>query len=266
MTTAPGTGRRWQRPGGQYVENNFFGTVDAHGAQIGIINLGAAAEPDPPGSIRDAAIALFDDPAPPATDKPSTPGAWLDPRAGIVPARHRPEISELVAWCRSEPGPVARLMCAAGGQGKTHLAIGLCAALAASPEPERRRLRRRDRPWLAGFVRLPALSWQSCDRAERARWLRLVAPRRSVGVWFIYRFPSVYDNSKAERDLGFRTTVPLVETFRRQIRWMEEVGQCPPVDKDPCEECLLQAWKAGDERIDDPRWVDFNPWGNDTEN
>jgi nucleoside-diphosphate-sugar epimerase len=99
-----------------------------------------------------------------------------------------------------------------------------------------------------------------------SRWLRLVAPRRSVGVWFIYRFPSVYDNTKAERDLGFRTAVPLVETFRRQIRWMEEVGQCPPVDKDPCEECLLRAWKAGDERIDDPRWVDFNPWGNNTEN
>jgi nucleoside-diphosphate-sugar epimerase len=97
-------------------------------------------------------------------------------------------------------------------------------------------------------------------------WLRLVAPRRSLGVWFIYRFPSIYDNSKAERDLDFRTTVPLVETFRRQIRWMEETGVIRSVAEDPCEDCLLQAWKAGHERIDDRRWVDFNPWGNNTEN
>lgn len=46
-----------------------------------------------------------------------------------------------------------------------------------------------------------------------SEWLRNVAPRRSVGVWFIYRFPSIYDNTKAERDLGFATTVPLVETL-----------------------------------------------------
>ena len=246
MTTAPGTGRRWQRPGGQYVENNFFGTVDAHGAQIGIINLGAAAEPDPPGSIRDAAIALFDDPAPPATDKPSTPGAWLDPRAGIVPARHRPEISELVAWCRSEPGPVARLMCAPGGQGKTHLAIGLCAALAASPEPERRRLRRRDRPWLAGFVRLPA-SWQYCDRAERARWLRLVAAIRAVpalgvtGALLVVDYPDGHQEfvqqlvyEAIEAAAGARLRVLLLA--RAEPDWWRNIADIAPagtVDPEP---------------------------------
>ena len=99
-----------------------------------------------------------------------------------------------------------------------------------------------------------------------SEWLRKVAPRRSVGVWFIYRFPSVYDNAKAERDLGFATTVPLVETLRRQIRWMEDSGTLRRVDEDPCEDCLLEAWRAGGDHIDDPRWVDFNPWGNKTEN
>jgi nucleoside-diphosphate-sugar epimerase len=97
-------------------------------------------------------------------------------------------------------------------------------------------------------------------------WLRTVAPRRSVGVWFIYRFPSVYDNRKAERDLGFATTVSLTETFSRQIRWMEEAGALRSVDEDPCEACLIDAWRAGADRIDDPRWVDANPWGNHTEN
>jgi len=99
-----------------------------------------------------------------------------------------------------------------------------------------------------------------------SEWLRKVAPRRSLGVWFIYRFPSVYDNAKAERDLGFATTVPLVETFRRQIRWMEDSGTLRGVDDEPCEDCLLDAWRAGNDRIADPRWVDANPWGNHTEN
>jgi len=100
-----------------------------------------------------------------------------------------------------------------------------------------------------------------------SRWLRQVAPRRSLGVWFIYRFPSVYDNSKAERDLGFRTTVPLVETFRRQIAWMESAGTLRSVAQEPCEDVLLEAWKAGREWLgSDPRWVDANPWGNHPEN
>ena len=97
-------------------------------------------------------------------------------------------------------------------------------------------------------------------------WLREVAPRRSVGIWFIFRFPSVYDNAKAERDLGYRTTVPLVETFRRQLAWMEHTGALRGVDDDPCEGCLVDAWRAGQQAIDDPRWVDRNPWGNGTEN
>jgi hypothetical protein len=60
--------------------------------------------------------------------------------------------------------------------------------------------------------------------------------------------------------------VPLVETFRRQIRWMEDSGALRRVDEELCEDCLLDAWRAGKDRIDDPRWVDFNPWGNNTEN
>jgi nucleoside-diphosphate-sugar epimerase len=98
-------------------------------------------------------------------------------------------------------------------------------------------------------------------------WLRQVAPRRSLGVWFIYRFPSVYDNSKAERDLGYSTTVPLLETFRRQIRWMEESGTLKAVDQEPCQDVLLEGWRRHAQWLgDDPRWVDCNPWGNDTEN
>jgi len=98
-------------------------------------------------------------------------------------------------------------------------------------------------------------------------WLREVAPRRSLGVWFIYRFPSVYDNAKAERDLGFSTTVPLVETFRRQIRWMESAGTLKTVDQETCQDVLLDGWRRQAQWLgDDPRWVDWNPWGNHPEN
>ncbi len=98
-------------------------------------------------------------------------------------------------------------------------------------------------------------------------WLRQVAPRRSLGVWFIYRFPSVYDNSKARRDLGFATTVPLVETFRRQIRWMEDSGTLKRHEDESCQDVLLEGWQGRKEWIgDDPRWVDWNPWGNNPEN
>lgn len=100
-----------------------------------------------------------------------------------------------------------------------------------------------------------------------SNWLREVAPRRSLGVWYIYRFPSVYDNSKAERDLGFSTTVPLLETFRRQIRWMEESKTLKTVSEELCEDVLLDGWKRQAQWLgNDPRWVDWNPWGNNTEN
>lgn len=98
-------------------------------------------------------------------------------------------------------------------------------------------------------------------------WLRQVAPRRSLGVWYIYRFPSVYDNAKAERDLGFSTTVPLVETFRRQIRWMEENKKLKSVTEELCQDALLDGWRSQSQWLgNDPRWVDWNPWGNNTEN
>lgn len=99
-----------------------------------------------------------------------------------------------------------------------------------------------------------------------SEWLREVAPRRSLGVWFIYRFPSIYDNSKAKADLGFSTSVPLIETFRRQIRWMEGTGALKAVNEEACEDCLIDAFRNGKQTMDDAPWVDWNPWGNHTEN
>jgi len=94
-------------------------------------------------------------------------------------------------------------------------------------------------------------------------WLYRVAPRRAVGVKYIFQFPSVFDNSKAARDLGFRTTVPLVETFHRQVAWMEKAGKMRKVEEEPFTDLMIAAHKAGKDPVL-PEGMDFNPWGNGT--
>jgi nucleoside-diphosphate-sugar epimerase len=96
-------------------------------------------------------------------------------------------------------------------------------------------------------------------------FLYAAAPRRSVGVKFIYQYPSVFDNAKAERDLGFETTVPLVETFRRQIGWMEETGRIVRAEDEPFTDAMLEAHRRGEPDLAG-RARDFNPWGNGTTN
>jgi len=92
-------------------------------------------------------------------------------------------------------------------------------------------------------------------------WLRENAPRRSLGVQTVYRYPSIFDNGKAARDLGWRSRVSLEETFRRQIAWMEAEGRVAPAERDPTQDELAAAWREG--RPADPRrFEDRNPWGN----
>jgi len=94
-------------------------------------------------------------------------------------------------------------------------------------------------------------------------FLYAAAPRRAVGVKYIYQYGSIFDNSKAERDLGFKTTVPLVETFRRQIRWMEEKGKIVKAEVEPFTDVMMDAYRRGTPDLDG-KALDFNPWGNGT--
>ncbi len=98
-----------------------------------------------------------------------------------------------------------------------------------------------------------------------ADWLYAVAPRRSVAVKFIYQYPSIFDNSKAKRDLGFKTTVPLVETMRRQLDWMEKKGKVQKAGEDPFQDLVIEAFRKGTKEFRQPL-NDFNPWGNETTN
>ena len=94
-------------------------------------------------------------------------------------------------------------------------------------------------------------------------FLYQAAPRRAVGVKYIYQYGSVFDNTKAERDLGFKTTVPMVETFRRQIHWMEETGKLKKVEEEPFEDVMIEAFRKGVPDLQG-KALDFNPWGNGT--
>ena len=90
-------------------------------------------------------------------------------------------------------------------------------------------------------------------------------PRRAVGVKTIYQYPSIFDNSKAARDLGFKTTVPLVETWRRQFEWMDGTGKTKKVEEDRYEDLMIEAYQSGTAPVL-PEGMDFNPWGNNTTN
>lgn len=94
-------------------------------------------------------------------------------------------------------------------------------------------------------------------------WLYAQAPRRSVGIEYIYKYPSIFDNAKAARDLGFKTTVPLVETFRRQIAWMEAQGLLKVAAQESVQTELIAAWRERRDVVPG-RFVDWNPWGNGT--
>jgi nucleoside-diphosphate-sugar epimerase len=94
-------------------------------------------------------------------------------------------------------------------------------------------------------------------------WLYSVAPHRSVAVKYIYQYGSIFDNTKAARDLGFKTTVPLVETFRRQIDWVEKKGKIKQVVDEPFEDLMIEAYQKGS-KPNLPDGMDYNPWGNST--
>ncbi len=94
-------------------------------------------------------------------------------------------------------------------------------------------------------------------------WLYSQAPHRAVGVKYIYQYPSVFDNSKAARDLGFKTTVALVETFRRQVTWMERSGKLKKVEDEPFEDLMIEAYQKNQKPVLS-EGMDWNPWGNQT--
>ena len=69
-----------------------------------------------------------------------------------------------------------------------------------------------------------------------------IAPKRAGISVDIFQFPSIFDNSAAMRDLGFRYTIPWVEGVRRTVAWLEQRGRIENSEDDPLDDRVLEAW------------------------
>jgi nucleoside-diphosphate-sugar epimerase len=69
-----------------------------------------------------------------------------------------------------------------------------------------------------------------------------IAPKRASISVDIFQYPSVFDNSAAVRDLGFKYTVPWVEGVRRTVAFLDARGRIEDSNLDPLEDRILEAW------------------------
>jgi nucleoside-diphosphate-sugar epimerase len=58
-----------------------------------------------------------------------------------------------------------------------------------------------------------------------------------------FRYHNLIDNSAAERDLGFRVTVPFREGAARIYRTLERRGGIENSDDDPYDDRIIEAWE-----------------------
>lgn len=73
--------------------------------------------------------------------------------------------------------------------------------------------------------------------------MRLIAPRHFGISIDIFQYPSIFDNSAAIQDLGFRYTIPWVEGVRRTVAWLDERGKIENSDHDPFDDRVIAAWE-----------------------
>jgi nucleoside-diphosphate-sugar epimerase len=79
--------------------------------------------------------------------------------------------------------------------------------------------------------------------------LARVVPRRAKIVVENFRFNNVFDNSRAQRDLGFRYTVPFVEGVRRTAAWLDERGLIESSAGAPWQDRVIEAWQRLGDRL-----------------
>ncbi len=105
-------------------------------------------------------------------------GSWLRPDAAVVTPQPRPEQDAIMAWLHTTSGPVVRLVCGAGGQGKTFLAHQVCRIVQAEG-------------WSAGFVGMPPSMWRSLTPADLTARLQRTLQRMPQITAAIRAIPAV---------------------------------------------------------------------------
>jgi nucleoside-diphosphate-sugar epimerase len=69
-----------------------------------------------------------------------------------------------------------------------------------------------------------------------------LAPKRGLLCGVNYRYNNIFDNSRAQADLGFAQTIPFAQGVRQTVRWLETNAPRTPVADDPLEDRLIEAW------------------------
>ncbi len=75
--------------------------------------------------------------------------------------------------------------------------------------------------------------------------LYAMAPDRAAMAFEIFQWSSIFDNTKARRDLGYEYRITWEDGVRRTIRWLEEHDGITPAEGDPFPDRLIAAWTLG---------------------
>lgn len=73
--------------------------------------------------------------------------------------------------------------------------------------------------------------------------LRVVAPDQTEMLRDHFRYSTVFDNSKAKRDLGFEYTVDFRTGARRTVEWLDERDEIDALGEREFEDRLAAAWR-----------------------
>lgn len=74
--------------------------------------------------------------------------------------------------------------------------------------------------------------------------LTAVAPNRTEMLRDHFQFATIFDNSKARRDLDFEYTIDFEAGIARTIEWLEEHDRIDEWESEPFDDALVDAWRA----------------------